>query len=85
MRFRVAALLLALLAACVGCGGRDVAAPSAASPAATVPAPAAPLARETTPPTTLKLGIVTTGLSNQLPLAVAEQLGYFRDEGCWSR
>lgn len=79
--------MLALLVSAVACGsgtpGGSAPAGSsqpAAPPSAVPPVAAAP-AREPAPPITVKLGTVTAGWTNQLPLAVAQQLGYFRDEG----
>ena len=91
-RVLLGTFLLALLLAPTGCGTRGgdgpatapQPAPSPALPApqaAALPATTAPVAREPGPLTTVRLGIVTTGWSSQAPLAVAQQLGYFRDEG----
>jgi ABC-type nitrate/sulfonate/bicarbonate transport system substrate-binding protein len=56
-------------------------APSAVAPDAGSRLEPTPRARAAGPLTTVKLGIVTTGWSSQTPLAIAQQLGYFQDEG----
>jgi ABC-type nitrate/sulfonate/bicarbonate transport system substrate-binding protein len=77
----VALLLLALVARC---------APGATGGAS--PAPAAPPAAEVTaasddrdatpmPATRLRMGFVSLSWSSQLPIAIAEELGFLRDEG----
>src|SRR5262245_58306317 len=69
-------VVLAVLALLAACAPRAAPAPAAGTPGVGAQPPGAP-----EPVTAIKLGMVSASWSSQLPVAIAQDLGFFRDEG----
>lgn len=73
--------LVALAAGCAPASGGASAPPAAPPGVAATPAPSDEASAAPPPATRLRMGFVSVSWSSQLPVALAEELGYLQDEG----